>query len=55
MKPFFVCLFRLLLTVGVAVLLFYLATLILGTVMNGICALLGILVLIFGLRWSFKL
>lgn len=55
MKPFFVCLFRILLTAGVTALFFYLATLFVGSLLNGLFALLGILAIIFGLRWSFKL
>lgn len=55
MKRFFVCLFRILLTAGVATLCFYLATEFYGTIANGILALVGILVIILGLIWSFKL
>lgn len=55
MKTFFVCIFRILITAAVTALCFYLASLFWGTVLNGIFALVGIVALIIGLRWSFKL
>jgi hypothetical protein len=55
MKKFFVFIFRIIVTVIVAGLLFYAATLFNDTSLSPLLVLLGIAAVIGGLIWSFKL